>query len=112
MLTSHPATTLIPFGSTFCPADLRRTGLACYGARLRLLFVKQPFSITTSSIKCDSCLEHFSCKLFFLITALLLSLSVPCFSQQNAARIAPKGDIPPDTEIWTGGVTQISESEW
>jgi LPS-assembly protein len=50
--------------------------------------------------------------LFFLIATLSLSLSIPCFSQQNAARVLPKGDLPPDTEIWTGGVTQISESEW
>ena len=73
--------------------------------------MKQPFSITTSSIKCDSCLEHFSCKLFFLIVSLLLSLSLPSLSQ-NAARTAAKADTPPDTEIWERAVVEDSQGEW
>jgi LPS-assembly protein len=48
--------------------------------------------------------------LFFLIIAVSLSLSLPCFGQTNAARAAAKGDIPPDSEIWYKGVTQTSES--
>ena len=113
MLTSHPATTLAPLPPTSSPFPLRHSGGTCYGARLHLFFfAKQPFSITTSSIKCESCLEHFSCKLFFLITAVLLSLSLPCFAQQNAVRTAAKADIPPDTEIWEKGVNEYSEGEW
>jgi LPS-assembly protein len=49
--------------------------------------------------------------LFFLIAALWLSLSLPCFSQ-NAVRATPKADLPPDNEIWEGGVTQDSQGEW
>jgi len=48
--------------------------------------------------------------LFFLITTLLVSLSVPLYSQ-NGARPA-KADLPPDNEIWEGGVTQDSQGEW
>jgi LPS-assembly protein len=111
MLTSHPETTLITPRSSSQPHGLRRRGITCYGARLPFSLAKQPFSITTSNIKCDSCLEHFSSKLFFLIVTLALSLSLPCFSQ-NAARFPPKADLPPDTEIWEGGVTQDSQGEW
>ncbi len=88
-------------------------GLTCYGARLRsFFFAKQPFSITTSSIKCESCLEHFSCKLFFLYATLLLSLSLPCLAQQNAAHTGMKADLPPESELWYGGATEDSQSEW
>ena len=113
MLTSHPATTFTSPRSTFRPADLRHTSLTCYGAGLLpFFFAKQPFSLTTSNIKCDSCLEHFSCKLFFLFVTALFSLSLPCFAQQNAARTAVKADIPPDTEIWQKAVSEDSEGEW
>ncbi len=112
MLTSHPVTTFNPSRSPHSPFDLRRTGLTCYGARLHLLFAKQPFPITTSNIKCESCLEHFSCKLFFLYASLLLSLSLPSIAQQNVARTAAKSDVPPDSEIWYKSVTEDSQSEW
>jgi LPS-assembly protein len=49
--------------------------------------------------------------LFFLIAAFALSLSLPC-SAQNALRSTPKADLPPDNEIWEGGVTQDSQGEW
>jgi len=49
--------------------------------------------------------------LFFLFAAILLSLSLPCYSQ-NAVHALPKTDAPPQTEIWEGGVTQDSQGEW
>ncbi len=49
--------------------------------------------------------------MFFLIGALTLSLSLPCFCQ-NAARTTPKTDLPPNDQIWEGGVDQKSEGEW
>ncbi len=90
---------------------MRHTGLTCYGSRLRLSFAKQPISTTTSSIKCDSCLEHFSPKLFFLLVSLALSLSLPSFSQ-NAVRSYPKNDLPPQNEIIERSVTEDSQGEW
>jgi LPS-assembly protein len=42
---------------------------------------------------------------------VILSLSIPCFSQ-NAVHSLPKTDSPPDTEIWEGGVVQDSQGEW
>ena len=111
MLTSHSGTTLDPFRPTSPASDLRRTGSTCYGALLPFLFAKQPFSITTSSTKCNSCLEHFSCKLFFLIVVFICSPSVRCFAQ-NAARVAPKADIPADNEIIQRAATLDSQGEW
>ena len=111
MLTSHSPTSVCRARSSARLHASQLMALKCCGARWHLSFSNYPFSITTSSIKCDSCLEHFSRNLFFSFVAILFSLSLPCFSQ-NAVHILPKTDSPPQTEIWEGGVTQDSQGEW
>ncbi len=65
--------------------------------------------ICLSNRKCDFCLEHFSCNLFFFLAALALFASL--LSAQNVKRPA-KADLPPEDEIWYGAVLQDSHQEW
>jgi LPS-assembly protein len=48
--------------------------------------------------------------LFFLIAALLSSLSLPVLAQMPMH--PSKADAPPENEIWQGGVTMDSQGEW
>ena len=112
MLTSHSANFLALLHSSAPSRDLRHTGPTCYGARLRLSLAKQPVSTTTASIKCDSCLEHFSSNLFFLIwSSRRFRFLFPVFVKTPPAQL-PRLDLPPNDQIWEGGVDQKSEGEW
>ena len=87
----------------------------CYGSRLDLRSPSEPFGshqslVPLSSIRrCEICPEQFLRRLFLLLWACL-SLSLPARAQ--IAQKPAQADLPPNDEIWFGGIQQESRSEW
>ncbi len=88
---------------------------ACYGSRLSpssapKLFGSSTLPASLSTRRCAVCLEQFLIKLFFLL-AILFFPSTRTALSQTLNRPA-QADLPPNDQIWLGGIGEESNGEW
>ncbi len=92
------------------PKCLQRRIRACYGFRLNPSPPTQSFPVSVSIRKGNVCLQHFLYKLLFSYAASFFVLVA--FAEAQAPGRAVKAHLPPENEIWMGGIVNESNQEW